>query len=231
MTARNSTGKTCLHIVLSGHGHDEDGCWCHREAECWQHLSQTRELLILMISAGADVCAVDDYGESVSDVALNSGLNTVWTKALRYCGIDIKDVLARSNFNPACSTAISPEYNEPPTSVRSQVSLTECIERRKVFADLQEEFDRRRKTSPEFSSSEDDDSDDEDSAEELGDDKHGQDGFWAEERFDDGESEDEAISEGSNEEAEANEQGATAENGARQIKHEGGIFNEKAKME
>jgi len=86
-----------------------------------------------MITAGADVCAVDEAGRSVSGVAIRSGRQTLWTEALKYCGIDIKDVLARTDINPAHSTALSSEYSQPPRSVTSKISLEEYLERRKPF--------------------------------------------------------------------------------------------------
>lgn len=86
-----------------------------------------------MISAGADICAVDKYGLSVSDVAIESGQLALWIEALKYCGIDIKDVLARPNSNPAHSTALDSKYNQPHRSVTSKVSLEKYMERRKAF--------------------------------------------------------------------------------------------------
>ncbi len=86
-----------------------------------------------MITAGADVCAIDEAGRSVSGVAIHSGLQTLWTEALKYCGIDIKDVLARTDIDPAHSTALSSEYSQPPRSVTSKISLEEYLERRKPF--------------------------------------------------------------------------------------------------
>ena len=114
-----------------------------------------------MITAGADVCAVDGEGESVSDVAIRSGQQILWTEALRYCGIDINDVLARSKVDAASSTALSPEYSQSPRSVTSKMWLEEYLERRIAFRVPEEkEF---RGLDPKFDSSEDDDSGDEDS--------------------------------------------------------------------
>ena len=114
-----------------------------------------------MITAGADVCAIDGEGESVSDVAIRAGQQILWTEALKYCGIDINDVLARFRVDAACSTALSPEYSQPPKSVTSKMSLEEYSEKRKAFCVPEEkEF---RGLVPIFDSSEDDNSGDEDS--------------------------------------------------------------------
>ena len=119
-----------------------------------------------MISAGADVCAADEYGWSVSDVAIHSGQEVLWTEALKYCGIDIKDVLARPNVNPAHSTALSSQYSQPSRSVTSKTSLEEYLEWRKAFSIPDESnYDH---CCPEFSSSEDDDESDHDKREDDG---------------------------------------------------------------
>lgn len=131
--AKNSQGETCLHLVLSPHEHSEPRCWCDDdEAYVWRHLCRTKDIVILMISAGADVCAIDEYGLSVTDIAIDSSQHALWTEALKYCGIDIQDVLARPNFDPARSTALSSEYSQPHRSVTSKVSLEEYLERRKA---------------------------------------------------------------------------------------------------
>ena len=168
--ARNSRGDTCLHLVFLEHHHWDDGCWCDYGARLRRHQCRTKDIVILMITAGADLCAVDGEGESVSDVAIRSGQQILWTEALKYCGIDINDVLARSKVDAACSTALSPEYSQPPRSVTSKMSLEEYLQRRKAFCVPEEkEF---RGLVPIFDSSEDDNSGDEDPNSPSGDDKN-----------------------------------------------------------
>ena len=182
--ARSFHGDTCLHLVFLGHhhlGHHHyvnsrrydyrvHGCQCDYGARLRRHQCRTKDIVILMITAGADVCAVDGEGESVSDVAIRSGQQTLWTEALKYCGIDINDVLARSKVDAACSTALSPEYSQPPRSVTSKMSLEEYLERRKAFR-VPEEMEYRCLV-PIFDSSEDDDSGDEESNSGLSPSKH-----------------------------------------------------------
>ena len=127
--AKNSRGETCLHLAFL------KGCWYNRERKVWQHLSDTtKDVVILMISAGAGVCAIDEQGRSVSDAAADSGQQSIWTEALKYCGVDIRDVLARSKTDSAHSTALSPRYSELPRTVTSKLSLTEYLGRRKTSA-------------------------------------------------------------------------------------------------
>lgn len=108
-----------------------------------------------MITAGADVCAINEPGWSVSAVAIHLGQQTLWTEALKYCGIDIKDVLAQPGIDPAHSTALSSEYSQPPKSVTSKISLEEYLKRRKSFLVPEEEA---RSMKDQLDSSEDDNS-------------------------------------------------------------------------
>ena len=176
---RTSRGKTCLHLVLSKHAHHDRGCWCDNESYLRRHQYRTKDIVILMITAGADVCAVDEYGQSVSDVAMRSGQQTLWIEALKYCGIDIKDVLARPKFGAARSTALSPEYSQPPSSVTSKMSFEEYLVRRKAFC-VPEERDFKEICN-QFDSSEDDESENEDlkSGNSPFEDDEGEDGGWA----------------------------------------------------
>lgn len=162
--ARNPRGETCLHLVFSNHGHHGDFCFCNDESRLWPHLSQTTDIVILMISAGADVCAVDEQGRSVSDAAIQSGQQILWTEALKYCGIDMRDVLTQPNVNPAYSTALSSQCSRTSRSVASQISLADYLKRRKGG----NEGEWRNETGyDDFSSSEDDESENEDLAVEL----------------------------------------------------------------
>ena len=135
-------------------------CWCKTSNKTGLHLCRTWDILVLVISAGADVCAIDEEGRSILDVAVQSGLRTVWTEALKYCGIDIRDVVARPNFDLGHSTALSPQYREPPRSVTSNISLTEYLKRRRPVPKLGSDIERADR---ELSSSEEDESEDEDS--------------------------------------------------------------------
>ena len=152
--------ETCLHLVLTEHDH-KDPCWCDRKALVWRHLRRTKDIVILWITAGADVSAIDRKGRSVSDEAIHSGQQTLWTEALKYCGIDIRDVHTRRNVNHAYSTALSSEYSQPSRSVTSKISLEEYLERRKAPRVPKEK--EVRSIDPNNDSSEDDESEDEDS--------------------------------------------------------------------
>ena len=215
MKAKDSGGNTCLHLVFD-HPFPSGRCWCDDAHKVWRYQCRTKDIVILMITAGADVCAVDGKGKSVSDVAIRSRQQTLWTEALKYCGIDIRDVLAQSEHDPAHSTALSPEYGQPPRSVTSKLSLEEYMERRKASRIPEE----REVQSPitEFDSSEDDESEDDDSKS-------------RESSFEDDENEDDDWTEDASEDSEVDEQESDDENHGTPLQYEGDNTMEKAKLD
>ena len=219
VNARDSQGKTCLHLVLLYYNHRVDRCWSDDGDRLWRHQRRTKDIAILMITAGADVCAVDGRGESVSDVAIRSGYQTLWTEALKFCGIDVKDVLARPNLHPSHSTAIDSRHSGQSKSVTSKISLTEYLEQRKALDAFYDEIDNEFKAGPYLSSSDDDDSDDDGSAEESSGDNYNQD----EEPSEDDETDDDVLAEESTQSARSNEQGANGASRNPQIEHEGKV--------
>ena len=223
MEARNHEGETTLHVLFQNLlTRDELAREGWDEATRQRYLSESMDILILMCSAGADVCAIDDQGRSVSDVAFSSAQEVAWNKALKYCGIDINDVLARPNIDSARSTALSSPYNKGP-KVTSKLSLAEYLNRRKA----------RARTSPyyqsfhEFSSSEDDDS-------ENGDHDHDESeyGDWdyesENETYDDDEIENEDSAEEMNKISNGTKANCMPENGQSDSKYE---EREKAKLD
>ena len=217
--ARNDRGETSLHVVFSNHSTLGTNIgWYDKEAALQRHLSESIDILVLMCSAGADVCAIDDQGRSVSDAAFDAGQEVAWTKALKYCGIDVNDVRARPNVDPARSTALSSRYNERPTSVSSKLSLAEYLKQRKPCARTRpwEEISRR------LSSSEDDDSENgdyEDDESEYGDWDDGSDNEDYDK--DDDESEREDSAEDTNKTSAGREENSVPENGKSDSTYEG----------
>ncbi|RDL34706.1 uncharacterized protein BP5553_07834 [Venustampulla echinocandica] len=62
-------------------------------------LTELKDLLIVFITAGADIYAVNDDGKTPSMVARDSERLDEWTEALELCGYDIHQVLAHSDLN------------------------------------------------------------------------------------------------------------------------------------
>lgn len=164
-----------------------------------------------MVSAGADVCAINEEGWSVSDVAFHSEVQTAWIEALKYCGIDIKDVLGRPNVDPAYSTALDFQHGERHESITSKVSLAEYLERRKAFGSP--EYPGQEGTI-ELSSSEDDNSEEE--------------GLYYSE---DNDSDDEDVAEEPSVTAKVNKEGCFVGNEENHVEYEELTAKGKAKLE
>ncbi|KAM0800743.1 hypothetical protein BDR22DRAFT_231901 [Usnea florida] len=228
--AKNHRGQTCLHVVCSDHfARGEWPCSQWKEAQERRHLSESIDILISMISAGADVCAIDDHGRSVSEVAFDHGQEVAWTKALKYCGIGISDVFARPSVNPARSTALSSPYNRRPMSVTSKLSLAEYLKRRNSCARVRPMWTPVR----EISSSEDDDSEDEDHEDdenEYGDWDDESDNEDYDDNYDNG-SESEDPAEDTNEVSDGREQSSVPLNGQSGFTYRNDTAAEKAKLD
>ncbi|KAH0842540.1 hypothetical protein FOPE_07696 [Fonsecaea pedrosoi] len=61
------------------------------------HDGQLKDVLMLLVTAGADVFAVNRSGESVSDVAIKLGYSAEWKETLQECGYDVSNVLNHSD--------------------------------------------------------------------------------------------------------------------------------------
>lgn len=81
--ARDASGRTCLHIALGSNKFDE------RRPNVTQCL---REVLTILLEAGADVFAQYDQDISVSYVAYWADRGKMWEEVLTTCGYDARDV-------------------------------------------------------------------------------------------------------------------------------------------
>lgn len=95
ISCRDRNGDTVLHLVLRCPRHHERNRMSP-EGEFYISLTELNELLMVFITAGADVCAINDEGETPSKIAQDYGWKDEWTKALTLCGYDSEDVFARS---------------------------------------------------------------------------------------------------------------------------------------
>jgi ankyrin repeat protein len=114
VTARDIHGRTCLHILFK------------RTSKVWKI-----EALVLLLNAGADVHAIDYYGDSVSDIAKKMGVVDIWEDALMKCGYDPAEVQRRSRASQAASAAIEMNTSNSPQNLnwrRSYAQVEELLE-------------------------------------------------------------------------------------------------------
>jgi hypothetical protein len=80
IAARNGTGETSLHTVLRFHASmEKSGFRVYQE-------EKFKDILMCMVTAGADVSASDDYRNTVSQTAVEYGHEEIWREVLADCG-------------------------------------------------------------------------------------------------------------------------------------------------
>lgn len=102
VSCRDSFGNTVLHLVISSGRLPKPR---RRGTTRWfVSLTQPFNLLVLFMTAGADVYATNDAGETPSMVAMQYGRMDEWTSALAMCGYDVEEVL--DHPSPCCKDCI-----------------------------------------------------------------------------------------------------------------------------
>jgi hypothetical protein len=101
---RDCNGDTVLHTVLKcSRLHEEElefKSKLKERGELWRwraSLLAPKDLLIVFITAGADVYATNDEGETPSMVASGFEQEEEWIEALTACGFDVNEVLEQSS--------------------------------------------------------------------------------------------------------------------------------------
>jgi hypothetical protein len=115
VSARDQSGNTPLHDLFSCKILDYGSsafkhCWFEN---LQYRFGQLQDLLRVFITAGADIYAVNNFGETPTDCAAESGLTATWSEALNFYGYDSEAVLAYSDGGQT-----------DPTFVRQQSSIS-----------------------------------------------------------------------------------------------------------
>jgi hypothetical protein len=103
----DDSGDTVLHIILNGKRlHEEKS---YKRAKAYGMRSrwllsrkQPLDLLMVFITAGADVYAVNTYGKTPSRVAHINRRTEEWIEALQLCGYDYEEILAHPSLCTDC---------------------------------------------------------------------------------------------------------------------------------
>ena len=109
ISCRDPDGDTVLHTLLK----------CERGKMTYLSLTEPKQLLIVFISAGADVYAINSEGESPSDLARQYDHEDEWTEALMLCGYDVHEVVAQPDATRMRQT--------------SKLSFEECCQNREEY--------------------------------------------------------------------------------------------------
>lgn len=119
-------GNTCLHTVLQ-YGAQVPKVHCfEKETARFAH-SRLEDVLILLVTAGADVCAVNDNEESVSDIAIRNNHLEVWCKVLRVCGYHICEVLHGKDLVGGYSSSVDKSPIADATPNWSKLSFADYL--------------------------------------------------------------------------------------------------------
>jgi len=86
---RDGSGRTCLHIALD---FQIGPLFSFRNPKKVHNELLFKDILMSMITAGADVMASDNYGRTVSETACRNGHEEVWVEVLAACGYDPQQV-------------------------------------------------------------------------------------------------------------------------------------------
>jgi hypothetical protein len=95
IACRDYNGYTVLHTLLKCLRHHEQSRQLPEDG-FYLSLTEPKQLLMVFITAGADVCATNDRGKTPSMIARDYGREDEWTEALTLCGYDPEEVFAQS---------------------------------------------------------------------------------------------------------------------------------------
>jgi hypothetical protein len=122
---RDNEGYSCLHIIMS-----------------YEHLPERRlaekelpDILMVLVTGGADVFATSHGGETVSHAAIRNGYTYIWKQVLKDCGYNSEAVL---NYSPIWTAGLDDQQEEALLSQRPNLSLKDYCQRRMTLPRFQE---------------------------------------------------------------------------------------------
>ena len=118
--ACDADGKNCLHILM------ENGGPTHRE--------QMYDVLMVLLTAGADVFATTKCGRTVSYFARKHGYGDLWRQVLEECGYDTRPLLVFSRYH----FSLYALHEEACPRQRCKLSFEEYCRRRSLSSRFEE---------------------------------------------------------------------------------------------
>jgi hypothetical protein len=131
---RDPLGNTCLHIVMNANE-------CPFEKTRLERQTELNDILMLMITARADVQAVNDNGDTVSDIAHAFGHCQIWAEALEACGYNFKRTQQGTSIGLGRSSAVDNLHAGHSTEWTSKLSFADYVKQRQTFYQPTEVFD------------------------------------------------------------------------------------------
>jgi hypothetical protein len=126
VSERDRLGNNCLHLILDFEDSDVHGRYAR------DNPNELRDVLMLLVTAGADVYAINDHDLSVSEMADVHDHISTWTAVLTTCGVEIEEVRRDRFLNRPLSSSIAPELQEAScvSRQRSKISLHDYLQGR-----------------------------------------------------------------------------------------------------
>jgi len=136
--AHDDNGDTCLHIVMQYDRHREISGRVFQNTVNATYDGELKDILLLLMTAGADVYARNNNGKTPSEIARFWNQEREWREALEECGYDPDEV--ENAEEKSVSRSSGTDFAETPLQ-RPFLSFAEYLERRKgrLIEELSEE--------------------------------------------------------------------------------------------
>ena len=121
---RDSSGNTCLHIVM-------DYSPLALQNNNLERQNELRDILTLMVTSGADICAINNAKQTVLDIANHPGHHKIWTEVLDTCGFGDPNVRQSYNADYGWSSAVDQSDSRRPAEGTLKLSFLEYLDQRK----------------------------------------------------------------------------------------------------
>ncbi|MCJ1461879.1 hypothetical protein MMC07_000478 [Pseudocyphellaria aurata] len=121
---KDSSGNICLHVVM-------DYSPLALQTNNLERQNELRDILMLMVTAGADICAVNDEKQTVSDIAHRFGHYQIWTEVLDTCGFGHQTLHRAHKADCGWSSAVDPAESRCRAEYTPPLSFPDYLEHRK----------------------------------------------------------------------------------------------------
>lgn len=124
---KDSSGNICLHIVM-------DYSPLALQTNNLERQNELRDILMLMVTAGADIYAVNDEKQTVSDIAHRFGRYKIQTDILDTCGFGHQTVHRAHKADYGWSSAVDQAESRRRAEYTLLLSFSDYLEQRKLDA-------------------------------------------------------------------------------------------------
>lgn len=121
---RDSSGNTCLHIVM------DYSCFA-LQINNIERQNELKDILTLMVTAGADIYAVNDEKQTVSDIAHRFGHYIIWTQVLDTCGFGNHNAHQAHEADYGWSSTVDRSESGRLAKYTPKLSFSDYLEQRK----------------------------------------------------------------------------------------------------